>query len=1161
MDRDQTVYALLVGIDIYHPDSTVPHLAGCKNDIMRINRFFSDRIGERYNPKLLLDHEATKENIIAAFQTHLATAKKGDSVLFYYSGHGSQSMTAREFWRIEPDKLDETIVAYDSRTQSGSDLADKELAYLIGEVAKGGAHITIVMDCCHSGSGTRQGKNMASRRMLTDERPRSNGDRGYFFMDDSAAELGPPKSGNLLSGWIDLPKGDHVLLSACRSFETAKEKLIEGERRGIFSHYLLETLQTTDGTLTYRDLFMRTNALVRAEVAEQSPQLDTTGEVSLNQPFLGGLIEPVPEYFSLSFVTDHQKKVDLGWFIDAGEVNGIKQEGSETTELAVFNLTAQGDALRSLDQAVALIRVTAVEPTRSKVELLPQDGFEPDTGTTYKAVITGLPVPPLLVSFEGDPAGIDLIRTALSQSAAGQPSLTVQEADEDKAGYKVTAANNRFVIQRHQDGYALAEGTDSYSAKSAATIVKRLEHIARWQNLLKLTNPQSSISPSDIKIKMEKKENNQEFVPVEQGSEVSLLSMGPDEGQEAILKFRVTNKSRQRLFFMFLVFGEAYEIHSLTEGDEINGKWLGPKESFSLFNDLGGIPAYIPAEQWEKGINSYKQTIKIIATTEESFAEYFQQDELPIEPVEQTRSIRSMNDTLSRLMQRSTTRTMGRRKAGQLADWTTIEVGVTINQPKGERLPAAGNRISPTPAITIEGHSTFTATAELASLPAATRSAGATGLPHIMRDNPNLFTPVELSGSRAGEPGLSVLDLSDAKGLETVSASNPLEINLALDLAENESLLALGVMDGFLVPLDIVNHSQDGQTKVELDYLPSAAVVSRSLKKSVRILFQKYAHSYLGTPYQYPQLACISLSETGAISYDADLTNLKSKVAGANKIAVYIHGIFGSTNLMATSSQTQFVELPSQIPGITDSHDLILAFDYENLDTPIEDVAFELKQKLAEIGLTEGHGKTFNIIAHSLGGLVARWFIEYLEGNKVVNHLVMLGTPNAGTPFSKIEDWLLGMATIGLNSLAVTTWPLSVLNSVLAGIEKVDVTLDQMNPNSDFLKNLSRSPDPQIPYTIIAGNTSIIPSAIGTEDDQGIVPKLWTRFASKNTAYKVVDFAFWHAPNDLGSSVDSMRSIPASWTTTKPTVLVVPSDHLSYFNLEAGLKPLADALE
>jgi triacylglycerol esterase/lipase EstA (alpha/beta hydrolase family) len=40
-----------------------------------------------------------------------------------------------------------------------------------------------------------------------------------------------------------------------------------------------------------------------------------------------------------------------------------------------------------------------------------------------------------------------------------------------------------------------------------------------------------------------------------------------------------------------------------------------------------------------------------------------------------------------------------------------------------------------------------------------------------------------------------------------------------------------------------------------------------------------------------------------------------------------------------------------------------------------------------------------------MGGLISRWFIEREGGNQIVNHLIMLGTPNGGSPWARVEDW------------------------------------------------------------------------------------------------------------------------------------------------------------
>jgi uncharacterized caspase-like protein len=123
---------------------------------------------------VLKDSQATRSNVIGSFRDHLAKAGPNDVALFYYSGHGSQENAPPEFWHIEPNHLDETLVCCASRNDGQWDLADKELAVLIADVAARGPHLLCLLDCCHSGSGTRAAleEGLAIRRAPTDRRLR-----------------------------------------------------------------------------------------------------------------------------------------------------------------------------------------------------------------------------------------------------------------------------------------------------------------------------------------------------------------------------------------------------------------------------------------------------------------------------------------------------------------------------------------------------------------------------------------------------------------------------------------------------------------------------------------------------------------------------------------------------------------------------------------------------------------------------------------------------------------------------------------------------------------------------------------------------------------------------------------------------------------------------
>ena len=186
----RNIYALLVGINDYAPDSGVRGLQGCVQDIRTIQAYLEDRVPLENLHLLppLLNEQATRQAVIDAFRNHLCQAGSDDTVLFYYAGHGSQEDAPEEFWTIEPDCLNETLVCYDSRNENGLDLADKELAALIGKVAEKNPHIVLILDCCHSGSGTRDPMQEVEERRL----PKSN--RRRSFDSYLVAAKGLPKN-------------------------------------------------------------------------------------------------------------------------------------------------------------------------------------------------------------------------------------------------------------------------------------------------------------------------------------------------------------------------------------------------------------------------------------------------------------------------------------------------------------------------------------------------------------------------------------------------------------------------------------------------------------------------------------------------------------------------------------------------------------------------------------------------------------------------------------------------------------------------------------------------------------------------------------------------------------------------------------------------------
>jgi Caspase domain len=258
----RTLYATLVGIDEYQ--RPVPALNGCVNDIDAIALLLQEigrAGGFAIDIRVLKNDQGTRSNVIAGFRDHLCKSSANDVALFYYSGHGWQESAPPEFWHIEPDHLNETLVCYDSRTDGNWDLADKELAVLIADVAARKPHILCVLDCCHSGNGTRAAleDGLAIRRAPTDRRLRPL----ESFLDGSLSAQRKKDKASTDANWLVMPEGRHVLLAACRSSETAKEVNEDGKPHGAFSAALLAALRQTRGALSYRDLVKRAGAQLR----------------------------------------------------------------------------------------------------------------------------------------------------------------------------------------------------------------------------------------------------------------------------------------------------------------------------------------------------------------------------------------------------------------------------------------------------------------------------------------------------------------------------------------------------------------------------------------------------------------------------------------------------------------------------------------------------------------------------------------------------------------------------------------------------------------------------------------------------------------------------------------------------------------------------------
>ena len=71
-------------------------------------------------------------------------------------------------------------------------------------------------------------------------------------------------------------------------------------------------------------------------------------------------------------------------------------------------------------------------------------------------------------------------------------------------------------------------------------------------------------------------------------------------------------------------------------------------------------------------------------------------------------------------------------------------------------------------------------------------------------------------------------------------------------------------------------------------------------------------------------------------------------------------------------------------------------YDYGLLTHNIADAAARLGEAVAQLSTRTGYER-IHVIGHSLGGLIARYYVQCLGGDRHVHTLVTLGTPHQGT--------------------------------------------------------------------------------------------------------------------------------------------------------------------
>jgi hypothetical protein len=452
--RDPVKRALLVGIDEY---MVMADLEGAENDVERVRHLLESRFEFRpENMIVLVNDEATREGILGAFERLIDQTRRGDIVVFHYSGHGSKMAdTTGE----ETDGEDETIVPHDSRQGDVFDISDDELNRLARRLGERTDNVTFILDACHSGTGVRASGRVRAVEPDSRQPPPPP--------DDAEAEADD-------AGGIRGPAARFVLLAAARSdqFSFEYHDPDQGVTSGAFTYFLTDELDKAGAGATYQDVMTAVRGRMDAYYRQQSPQLEGAGASTLvfgdstvlADPHL--LVSPGP-----------------GGAVDfrAGAVHGLS-EGS------VYDIFPPGTRHFGADtDPIARARLTRVGSFIAEGELLDGGPIEANSRAVERE--HAFHDQNVRVHFEG----LGRSRTLQAVRAELASATNIREHPDPHGYTLLLRETGSSIVIEGPDAIPLSPPISLDAGNAVARVVRTVEEWSRWFNILGIRNPSARV--------------------------------------------------------------------------------------------------------------------------------------------------------------------------------------------------------------------------------------------------------------------------------------------------------------------------------------------------------------------------------------------------------------------------------------------------------------------------------------------------------------------------------------------------------------------------------------------------------------------------------------------------------------------------------------------
>jgi hypothetical protein len=469
------IHAVIVGIDHYRysdarqPGAVFSDLRGAVGDAQRFKQALAEIYGvdvdvsdsgscdsSNVSTTTLTDGCATRARILAALEQRIATLRPGDTLFFYFAGHGSRYRDDEA--RDQDTGYNGTILPTDARNPDGApgDIFDVELKGLKDRAVAAGLYFASVFDSCNSATATRDGAVGLSRSApaLTDAR--------------RPAPVATPRGAG---------GGYWVHLAAAQDGEEAQETDSGriGTRAGVFTSALLDTLRMPGmRDATFGDMIHE----VRMRVAMRGHAAQT--------PSAEGALTAAVGARSRALVLYDVVRVAGGATLQAGATGGI----TRGSRFALYSSQADAVARRARVATASVSKVGGISATLA-FDAAPGDTLP--TRLVAEEIAHFLPSEELSVAIDlpagptRDTVAAALLKTKFTVASATAPTHLVQAEGDGGA-----------VAVRAEDGEVLVESLGRVDDQAFPDrLADALRKIARVQQLLALRTSGSTDPAAD----------------------------------------------------------------------------------------------------------------------------------------------------------------------------------------------------------------------------------------------------------------------------------------------------------------------------------------------------------------------------------------------------------------------------------------------------------------------------------------------------------------------------------------------------------------------------------------------------------------------------------------------------------------------------------------